>query len=158
MKKEIEKEIKYQLTEKDFKEFEKYIESSNYRRKECKHQVNYYIDTKEFLLMKNKITLRLRQMLDDNSFQLTLKIPKEKREDELVKHVKVKNEYTISLNNHQADEILNNKIKNYTNLLENYVPILKDENIVNELKVIGKLYTERKNYLLDEDDSVLSLD
>ncbi len=160
MKTEIERELKYQLIETDFEKLQRYIESRNYKKKECIDQVNYYFDTKDYFFKRNKITMRLRKFAVDDMYELTIKVPKESNSEIITEHIKTKNEFTIKLKSEDAQKMLNNRIKDYIDLFIGIsnTSILNEEKVIRGVNFIGELRTKRFNYVLEEDESALSLD
>lgn len=131
--KNLEIEYKVMINKESFKKLEKLLSSLNY---ELYKQTNYYYDTLNEDIKKCGLSLRIRHIINQNKFLLTLK----------EKHKDGKMEY--------EEYLPSNDINNLPGFVKT---ILYKYNINNkELVNIAKLTTTRKEY--DIEDSKLCLD
>ncbi|SCZ09437.1 CYTH domain-containing protein [Alkaliphilus peptidifermentans] len=101
-------------------------------------QTNYYFDTTDFLLSRNKTTLRIREI--KNTYKATLKIKDVEKTDN---NITVSNEYDYCIEKNVFNSIINNE-KNILEIVTDLNSVL-DGRVKNSdsLKYIGKLTTER---------------
>lgn len=119
----LEIEFKVLINKDDFYKLIKIMEQY-----ECEEyeQINTYFDTKEDSLEKNKVSLRIRNIINKNIYITTLK--------ETKKVGKLEHEFTIK----------NNEVSSLPNEIIN---ILNNNNVkVEDLIVVGQLKTIRKEY------------
>ncbi|MGD9677296.1 MAG: CYTH domain-containing protein [Vulcanibacillus sp.] len=144
--KEIEIEYKALLSEERFEELLSYF--SKFTEAKAPYiQTNYYFDTKEHILIKQGITVRLRNTED--SWKLQIKIPKQT--DGLFNKQEETGQVISKL---LAGDFVNNGIDGYNQLLDS-VTILKELDI-ERLSMIGVLQTLRYDFMFYTD--TISLD
>lgn len=149
MDKELEIEYKSLVDKERFEELHMFFKGIA-KKQEPFIQTNYYFDTKDYLLKRNKITLRIRQT--PVLWELTVKYPV-KGEKKLFS---CKEEYTIHLTEQEGMEYLKEgkigKRDIITLLLKDKLSL--DDSV--EFYLLGELVTQRTNYLFYND--VISLD
>ena len=129
----LEIEFKVIINKEDFHKLEKIMEEYEY---ELFEQVNTYYDSKEETLEKNKVSLRIRSIINKNIYITTLK--------ETKKVGKLEHEF----------EVKGNDVKY---LPDEIIQILDSNNVsINDLCVVGELKTIRKEYKYN--NCVLCLD
>lgn len=153
--KNIEKEIKIILTEEQFKEIKNKLKYEC-NKSEKINQINYYIDSSDFDLKRNKITVKLREYIGRKGLELTLKYNlKEFKEFKL----KQKNEIKIWIELSINDIMNNSKIK--SKLFKQIKIDLKkfsNYDLKKEIYIMGKLTTEREMFEILEFEKAVILD
>lgn len=157
MLKEVEKELKYQISRTDFEKFKEFLKKNKFKKISSLTQINYYIDTEDLLLRDRDITVRIRKIIEPlNKYELTLKIPLEKN---VISNVKIKNEITLDLDKEVAENIIHNgSLLNYYYLFKSKFNILTNETCIERLKIIGSLKTIRELYLINENYEPINID
>lgn len=141
----IEKEIKYILTKEDFKKIILYLDfNKNIKQKII--QYNFYFDSINFNLKKEKESLRIR-IFSNKKAELTLK--KKVKTKKIFIEAKIRDEKTIPIKFEEGKEILKKgNINSYLNFFLNI-------NYSFEIKLLGGLKTYRNTYNLFEGDLCL---
>lgn len=144
--KSIEKEIKYQLLREDFYKFRSFLDDNKYTKIRTVKQVNYYIDTEDLIFKNKHITARIRKIIDSvkNKYEFTIKAP---CDDVYKQNIKINNEFSISLNQNIAEDIINKgELKQYIYLFGDVLTEYKNEIDLEKVRIIGQLETERVLY------------
>ncbi|WP_066498904.1 CYTH domain-containing protein [Abyssisolibacter fermentans] len=155
--KNVEKELKYQLSKEDFIIFKKFLIENEYLKLNSFTQINYYIDTEELIFKERDITIRIRKILADiNKYEFTIKIPINKNYGE---NYKIKNEYNIILDEEIAINLINrDNFKDYERLFTDILKEIEFKIDLNKLKVIGQLNTKRELYIIDKNYEAINID
>lgn len=145
----IEKELKYQLNESDFYNLKRYF-FTEYKKITEHEQTNYYLDTKNFCLKKQGLSVRIRYL--NGIYEFTLK---SKVNNYDLKNIKIKNETTIILDEEIAKNIIINK--NLTNCPKIFELIsnIYYGNLLNEdIFLLGELKTLRTTFSLKASEEI----
>jgi uncharacterized protein YjbK len=155
--KNIEKELKYQLTKADFYKFKNFLDNNEVNRVSTFTQINYYFDTEELSLKDRDTTIRIRKIIEPlKKYELTLKTPLRKSNNS---NIKIKNEFSLDLDEQIAECIITKgNFKNYYFLLNQILNEVKEEICPDKITLIGNLKTIREIYLLDYNYDPINID
>lgn len=155
--KNVEKELKYQLSKEDFTIFKKFLIENEYLKLSSFTQINYYIDTVGLFFKERDITIRIRKILQDtNKYEFTIKIPINENSGE---NYKIKNEYNIILDEEIAINLISrNNFKDYERLFTDILREIEFKIDISKLKVIGQLNTKRELYIIDKNYEAINID
>jgi uncharacterized protein YjbK len=155
--KNIEKELKYQLTKADFYKFKNFLDNNEVNRVSTFTQINYYFDTEELSLKDRDTTIRIRKIIEPlKKYELTLKTPLRKSNNS---NIKIKNEFSLDLDEQIAECIITKgNFKNYYFLLNKILNEVKEEICPDKITLIGNLKTIREIYLLDYNYDPINID
>lgn len=128
----MEKEYKFLLSESTYNDLQK-----KYNWDKCYTQINYYYDTKDFDLINNGVTCRIRKKQD--SLKLQVKLPDIKNSSDYAS----RQEIHYSCDGIKDIILTPSEVKEYTNQ--------------SELNSIGSLETDRQVFY-DKDDIIVFLD
>ena len=135
----IEKELKYQLTFGDFEKFKEYVYQSA-SIKENFNQTNFYIETNQYHLSENDISLRIRKK-DNQTFEFTIKL----KNIALENNLSIKKEFNKLIDHDLANDILQNKVSiSETEIGQWLNQYLNVKNSSIEYSIIGNLKTFRE--------------
>jgi len=149
----IEQELKYKLNKEDYFKLQQYLDNNCIKYKSV-IQTNYYIDNGDFILNKNNITARIRNILGEK-YEFTLKIPQSNNND--IKHAAIKKEVSVEIDKIATEKLLENGIwdKELIDILYKNIdlPIY-----YSKFRVIGSLKTERALYNVKDFNEFLNID
>lgn len=154
----IEKELKYEISKEYFYKIKTYLEQKSITKKESVTQINFYIDTQYLSFKEKDITIRIRQIFDHEiKYEFTIKTPLSVTENS--PHIKIKNEFSIGLDEEIAIKLIKSpNLSEYKSLLSNLFHEAKIVTNLEELKVLGNLKTVRDFYIIDNRYEPINLD
>lgn len=147
MKKEIELEFKSLISEKKYKQLEKYFEKIADKQK-LYSQKNYYFDSKDEVLNKLGITLRLREKND--KWEKTLKLPSLNKNNKYKESIEINEE----ISEEKAKMFIEDGFDLEDETLKNILKPLGNLNL--KMECLGSLKTERLDFKFYSD--TISLD
>lgn len=144
--KSIESEVKFLIKRYDFNQLKKYLNEMNYFLY-VKAHINYYIDSKDFCLNNNGISVRLR-VNEENKYEFTIKTKLKISQE----YIHIKNEFTEVISQDEYIYVLENNRLNLrlSNYLKSIIKSYTDSTInIEKLTIIGHLKTVRSYYQID---------
>jgi uncharacterized protein YjbK len=148
-----EKELKYLVEKNEFYTLKEYLDTCGFYINTIV-QTNYYLDTYDYSLRSNGITLKIRE-ISSQDYVITMKT----NHAEVNNNLHIKKEYNIKIDKEYFDFIKNSNIISINHVIPDQIKsVIEDIDKISEVRIQGYLTTERILYKIPNFNEPILLD